>query len=337
MIQNENEFLSKNYTNCLKGLFAIVVLIHHIRAQMICLNNTLIGMLITSLGYLSVGMFFFFSGYGLETQFKLKDNEYILKMPFSRIIPFYCICILSIFIYTFFNLILNNEITIKRFIASFFFGETIVQNGWYLQSIILIYLIYYIAYKLGINKKSRWVYLGTLLTFYIICCIFFNVSITYYESILAFPFGIYVAQYKDYIKNINIKMKYLIECFVAIIFFITFLFGNLNILPKGISIFLKMISVVFFICVILNITSVLPVENMFTRVLVKIFCEIYIIQGMIINLFHSNYIYIKDDGLYFFLTFLVTITISLLIHPVFIYVMNKSKEIALKKCKMYIK
>ena len=57
---------TKNQSISIKGLFAIVVLLHHTYQQMnICKVLSPVDYFIRSLGCLAVGVFFFISGYGL--------------------------------------------------------------------------------------------------------------------------------------------------------------------------------------------------------------------------------------------------------------------------------
>lgn len=93
------EYLSKENTNLLKGIFAICVLVHHTRACMTSLNDTILGMILTASGYLSVAMFYFFSGYGLEKQYQISFKKYIDSFFKNRVASFYILYILILSIY----------------------------------------------------------------------------------------------------------------------------------------------------------------------------------------------------------------------------------------------
>ena len=74
MITKENKYMSKDYTNCIRGIFAILVVIHHLYQYSGLFNGTYIGVLLQLSGALSVSVFFFFSGYGLMFSSN-KDNQ----------------------------------------------------------------------------------------------------------------------------------------------------------------------------------------------------------------------------------------------------------------------
>lgn len=60
------DIFSKGQSLSIKGLFALIVLLHHTYQQMnICQNLPFVDYFLRSLGYLAVGIFFFISGYGL--------------------------------------------------------------------------------------------------------------------------------------------------------------------------------------------------------------------------------------------------------------------------------
>lgn len=326
-VKNELNWLSKDQTDCLKGIFAVLVLFHHVRAQMSCLNDTIIGMILTAMGFLSVGIFLFFSGYGLETQFKKKGNNYIINMPYTRIIPFYGICIVSIFIYAAERIIMGNYFSLKEFGQSFLFGRTIVQNGWFLQAIILVYFMYYITYRLNFIK-SRWLKLGMLLVGYVILCLMLNTSITYYESILAFPLGIYIAQNREVVYGWLFGKFRIIKYLITFtLFSVTLIVGSLDLLGKNFSVIFKMMCVVFFTLLVITLSNLISFENIGTKFLGKIFCEIYIIQGLFISLFHSTYIYIKNEWLYLIVVCCITVAVSWIVHPFFTKIMKSVRNI----------
>ena len=60
-IVNEN-YLSISTCRAYKGIFAIVIIFHHLAQKT---ENGLLFQLFSGIGYLGVSVFFFFSGYGL--------------------------------------------------------------------------------------------------------------------------------------------------------------------------------------------------------------------------------------------------------------------------------
>lgn len=82
------KYLSKEQTDCLKGLFAILVLVHHLYQHSGLISNLYLGVLFNSLGYFAVAIFLFLSGFDLEISYKKNGQEYLRGFVRSKIIPF---------------------------------------------------------------------------------------------------------------------------------------------------------------------------------------------------------------------------------------------------------
>ena len=87
--QTDRKYLSLETTNCLKGIFAIIVVIHHLYQRTDIINNSVLGVLFQSLGCLSVSIFFFLSGYGIAASIQRKGNSYLASFASKRILPLY--------------------------------------------------------------------------------------------------------------------------------------------------------------------------------------------------------------------------------------------------------
>lgn len=59
MLADSQSYLSKKNTDCLKGIFAGVVVLAHIRGRLPVFNDTVVGQILTASGYLAVAVFFF--------------------------------------------------------------------------------------------------------------------------------------------------------------------------------------------------------------------------------------------------------------------------------------
>lgn len=313
-----NEYLSVGHSKCMKGIFACLVLLCHIRSEVPELNNTIIGMLLTSFGYLSVGMFFFLSGYGLEIK-KRNDSKYMDNFVINRIVPFYCICIIAILIYIPVNVYFNgiHSINIKLILQSFLFGRTIVRNGWYLQAIICMYFIFYLMH-MHKNKKNQMSILAGELFVYICCCYLFSENATiYYESILAFPLGIVWADQKERLDSLIKSYYTALVPEIFIIFSVTVLLGNglFGLRIEFVQIIIKMLSSVFFVILTLVIVRRFSVQNKLTLWLGDIYAEIYILQGVFLTMWHRGPFYINNPILYAAFVSVSTVACATICHP----------------------
>lgn len=137
------EYLSLDTTNCLKGICAVCVVIHHLYQQTDIAKEHIIGKFLQSLGFLAVAVFFFLSGYGLVVSVKRKGTDYIRAFPIKRIVPFYINNVILIFVYVLLFTTVKGGVSHQEFIQSFFWGGTVVKNGWYLQVILMFYISFY--------------------------------------------------------------------------------------------------------------------------------------------------------------------------------------------------
>lgn len=193
---NQRNSLSKQNTDCLKGIFAILVVISHSRNHMAALNDTILGSMLTSAGYLAVAIFFFLSGYGIETQYQRKGKAYIEQFPRKRILSIFLISVVSVLVYACFKQFVYGGITIRDLVLSVLFGQTILAYGWYLQAIVLLYILYYLSHKiLPEDKQIVELFIGLIV--YIACSVIFADTMLYCQSILAFPFGLVYAHVRN--------------------------------------------------------------------------------------------------------------------------------------------
>ena len=85
----DSSYLSKAYTQPIKGFFVIIVFLSHVRTYAVFTSKTdlLTISFLDALGQLMVALFLFYSGYGIYEAIKSKGNSYIdslLKNRFGK-------------------------------------------------------------------------------------------------------------------------------------------------------------------------------------------------------------------------------------------------------------
>ena len=325
----EKSYLSKEKTDCLKGLFALLIIVHHTRAQMVSLNDSVVGMILTAVGYLAVAMFFFFSGYGLEYQYNIKGEKYLDGFLRKRVLSFYLVCVLAIVIYSIFKIAMGDTVSFLLILQSFLFGKTIVTNGWYLQTIVLFYLLFYISYKFG--KNLRYIWITFLIAFYIVFAVIVTNNPTYYQSVFAFLLGILWARKQNKIDTVLFTKKWI---FIVLVFFtifgVTLILGNTSILNGVLMLISKSISAVSFVVFVISLLSRMSINGTISSWLGNIYCELYIFQGIPIELLHSKVIFIHNDFVYLVSVIVLTVCISVAMHPIIIKI-TKFGQVKLPK------
>ena len=72
---------TKENSDCIKGVFAVFVILHHVYQESGVLHFGPVGIVLQALGYLSVATFFFISGYGLAASYIAKGDFYLKDFP----------------------------------------------------------------------------------------------------------------------------------------------------------------------------------------------------------------------------------------------------------------
>ena len=173
----------------MKGIFAIFVLWHHLYQYSGLLHDTYLGVIFQAMGYLSVGMFFFFTGYGLMFSTKNKKN-YMKNFLSKRFLPLYVFYVVLIVLYALYDKLIGNSLTATTsLVKSLLFGGTIVPFGWYLQVTFLLYLLFYFIYKFFKSTTAQVLILTLCLILYSVISHFCGLATTWYESVFCVVLG----------------------------------------------------------------------------------------------------------------------------------------------------
>ena len=215
MENSNNTILSVQKANALKGILAMCVLASHVYGYGIFhFESSIINFLFGSLmGYLPVSLFFFLSGYGLESSYEKKGKNYIVTFLLIKILPFYVIYIILLGIYLLVHLIVDEHISLISIIKSLTYGGTLITFGWFLQTILVLYVIFWLSYLSDIKL----IYKIHLLTIsHLLFCFIsyaFEFPTTWYATSVCFLIGIYWKYYeKQIIEKINNRIIMIICC-----------------------------------------------------------------------------------------------------------------------------
>ena len=280
-----------------------------------------------ALGYLSVAMFFFLSGYGLEVQIRIKGKKYLSNFVGGRLLPYYSVYLMTVIVYFLYRLIiLKQSFGLIAWIKTLTFGETFVANGWYFQTLLVIYILFFIAAKLFFSRRTSM--MAILLLLFAITCHNIGLSTTWYESVFAFVVGMIFCNYKDKVDEYFSKRNRWIICTIVcmVLLGITLLLGNLLILPVG-RVPIKMLSAVIFVFFGILMIMKIKISNHVTRLLGNYYLEIYAMQGVALILLHSEYINIENGVWYTLMVIIITIVLSVVVHPLYAAVRKKCRII----------
>lgn len=149
LLPMNDDYLGVKTTLGLKGFLALGIIFHHL-SQWVTTGSEFSNF--AYMGTYIVSIFFFLSGYGLYYQNEHKPNYmngFLYKRLSRILVPFIFISL----IYLVYRVANGQVINIEYFINLFLKGSTIIINGWFVNIIILMYLFFYVSFKLF--KKSE--------------------------------------------------------------------------------------------------------------------------------------------------------------------------------------
>ncbi|MCQ2455382.1 MAG: acyltransferase family protein [Clostridia bacterium] len=264
--KNMSESLSIENTLSLRGIMAVAIVLHHMAEK--TLEGRFFPFMI-HMGYLIVAVFFFLSGYGLMFSYNKKGKEYLKGFWKKRILYLFLVFILVSVIYSVYHLI----------IGDFVFRITIAENSWYIPVQIVLYIIFFVSFKvLGEKNKAVAILsvfvLQTILTALLIIMRYKNY---WYMSNYAFFIGILFAQNKGKIDDI-LKKYYWFALFGSIVMFLGFSY-----LPRFIGLYdyCRMVSTVFFCLIIVLIFNKIKISGKLWSFIGGFSLELYLIHGLV--------------------------------------------------------
>lgn len=313
----DDGYLSKGTTVSEKGIAAVMIVFHHI-SQMIELPKYFV--LMNYIGFIMVAIFFFISGYGLSYGLENKEgylNNFFKKRILSILIPYWIVNTISVIYYA-----VNSKVfTPVEYIASYL-GFNTVTGTWFVTAILIMYLAFWLCYKLYCNKKTSWnvstLLLLAIIVVYCAVCYKFEENTSFTASISAFALGVVWNRLfnKRFLKFLS--SKYAVKlCGITVLFGVVFA-GRLFLSYIGVNyeilhIFLRNIVTVCFILFLLTVTYKIDFKNKFITELGKYSYEIYICH----HLFKTMFSDLTDNSyLFILLVLILTLVLSLIIYKI---------------------
>lgn len=231
------EWNSFSQTKAIQGLMALCIVCHH-TAQQTCVNWLPSGNIVNGLnvfsdtGFLFVGVFFFWSGYGLFKSFKNKQ-KYLSGFISKRVVPVLVPYVLVCFLFTLERLFVFKEKMPLWFKITNFTGITIgYYFGWYVQAIVVFYLVFYFAFKYARYDFDAILYVFAGVLLWVVAGLiidhndYFMRGQWWYNSTMLFPFGVLFAKNESkIIEFLKKRFKILVPSSI-ILFFLSFFFSR---------------------------------------------------------------------------------------------------------------
>ena len=238
------EYLCPDESRQIQAVAAVAVILHHVTQQVTGYGMNPIGPvgLFNYTGFLCTALFFFFSGYGLLTSLLTKENyldTFLTKRLPTVLLPFFLVNLLTVLAEHFFYGMHSSAAEI----LSDIFGITLINsNGWFFVEITVIYLMFYLLFRL-IRKKD--------LALFLMCCAVIALIVYsfhrghdpegnksgwfrgewWYNSTISFIFGLLYARFRRRVEVFFQKRHTLLLCAAAALSVLSF-WSSINVLKR---------------------------------------------------------------------------------------------------------
>ena len=312
-----NDYLDVKSTTGLKGFLSLGIVFHHLSQWVTT------GIEFSNFNYMGtyiVSVFFFLSGYGLYVQNKIKENylDNFLVKRLSRIfIPFVFISS----IYLIYRKINGQVLSSSFFIDLFKKGSTVIYNGWFVDIIILMYILFYISFRVFSNKTIAILVNTVLIIFYIVLAIKLEYGFWWYNSSLPFVLGLLWAKNKENIDRLLKKYYFIPLVSVTVLLFVShqysFILQKLHLVGNYSYALAANIDNVIFTIFFILIVRKIAFSNKYLLFLGKISFELYMIHGLVMSIFGKYFVTSRlNDVIFTILVLIVSISLAWLINVI---------------------
>lgn len=342
------EWNSFSETKAIQGLMALCIVCHH-TAQQTCVNWLPSGNIVNGLnvfsdtGFLFVGVFFFWSGYGLYKSFKNKQ-KYLCGFIKKRVVPVLVPYVFVCFLFTLERIFVFKEKMPLWFKITNFTGITIgYYFGWYVQAILLFYLIFYFAFKNARYDFDAVLYVFAGVLLWVVAGLiidhndYFMRGQWWYNSTILFPFGVLFARNESKIYEFLKKRYKILVPSSVILFFLSFFFSRFmefnggyygemmgfsfpkKILYRVLTLTPQLLAAVMFTLILILICMKAQFHNKILDFLGSHTLEIYLTHAFFLEFFAIYYNYKRDSLFYgrpwllLLVTFILTIPAAVLL------------------------
>ena len=322
-----SDYLSLDTGTCLRGLFAVVVILHHLSLRL------QVGALFPQLfyiGHLPVAVFFFLSGYGLMKSYRTKEHyetHFLPRRALKLLLPYACTAVL----YWTFCIVRAHAYTFRDALRVTLGDNLIIPYTWFIFCILLFYIVFWLLMRLCKTRHALMlVGAAVWCMIYTVVCIRLQFGVWRYKTVLMLVVGMAWALYEDKLLTL-FRRRYAVLAPLTVALFVL-LFGlymqdvfGTNSAPWR-SLPAALFSAMFFVFSVLMFTLKWRIGNPALRFLGKNSPEIYLVQGLFIDGLRSELIYIRSGFLWVLLTLVGSIALGSALHALTSAISEKIKR-----------
>lgn len=285
------EILSRKNCHHLRGIFALIIIIFHVSKE-----TDLLYPVFAYLGVTVVAAFFFISGFGLMKGY-LKDPDYVKRYPWKRLVKVVFPYLIITCVYWAYLTYIQEPHTLSEILSRIVHYAPIVTYSWFLVSLIVQYLYFYVLILL-FRQKRQYTYYGAcllcLITF--ICAVFFNYADA---NLFNFPFGLGILyawneeKVMSFIKRFAIPLSLVTAVLIAV--------TQMHLIPFVNGETYQLLERSLFVIALLLFLRFFSIRNTILSSFGDLSLEIYLTQGlskMIVRRFFAASLFMQDAAIF---------------------------------------
>lgn len=288
------DYLSLDTGNSLRGFFAMVVVLHHLA------QRTEAGWLFQffeHVGHLPVAAYFFLSGYGLQKSYMTSENyqKRFLRRRLPKILlPYAAVT----FLYWLLSVIQGTPYSLQEIFTAILWGSPIVAFSWYIVCICCFYVAFSLFMRICKDNYRRMILCaGIWFVVYLAVCLLLGYGTWWYLTPHLLVFGMLWATCEARLVP-AIKARYSRVTLLITGGFLVFFILKL-IIGSGVAAnILVMIFSVFFVVSMLLLTMKYRIKSRIFGFLGRISLDVYLLHGLFIMGLRWDGLYIEDDFLW---------------------------------------
>lgn len=268
-------------TKSLRGLLALLVIFHHLYVSR---PEGYLYVIYDLVGVLCVAVFFFLSGYGLEISARSKPG-YGRKILTKRIPAIAVPYLIFTGIYWMASFLHGSEYSVQQVLVGLINGSPIVTNGWYIHCLLALYLVFALGQAFLTDRFVPKLCLHLLFSAVWVClCRLWGYAPHWYNTVIAFPAGIGLAQWEPALTRV-LKKRYWLFFSGCTAVFLAALAAALITAGDTILVPLFWLAMVLFALLLYLILMKLSIQNRLLEWLGEFSFEIYGIHGFFLYLY----------------------------------------------------
>ena len=198
-------YLNPESTEIIKGIFIALIFCGHF-SQYVKFTNPLDSPFFKVYWYMGqfvVAMFLLYSGYGLMLSVKNKGMSYVKKLPTHRILKTLLHFDLAVSIYMVIYIAKHGMPSVEKFVLAMLGWDGFGNSNWYIFAILSIWCTVYAVFRLFGVRHLLWKLCLCTLGICLLAFVVSKYKPTYwYNTMICFPLGMWVAMYKAQIENV---------------------------------------------------------------------------------------------------------------------------------------